>query len=216
MRMWKGLIVLGLLLVGCSSDPPVNQATHDRAVAELRAEIHAARDLLKDQTAINTSLTEKNEELEANHTEAQKKIADLEVRLDAIKNERTRFVSGEATSLVIYKLTENLLYKDNNTSIGYLDVMDDLGFVGDERYKWRDHLRQRCALLQKEITFGNSRKKFAETYIDNGVWEVSLSLKLPAYGNYAKAIPNFQFKWRVYEKTNTVIALHNQQGQPIC
>ena len=58
MSMWKGLILLGLLLVGCSSDPAVNQATHDRAVSELRAEIHAARDMVKDQTAINTSLTE--------------------------------------------------------------------------------------------------------------------------------------------------------------
>ena len=87
MRMWKGLILLGLLLVGCSSDPAVSQATHDRAVSELRAEIHAARDMVKDQTTINTSLTEKNEELEANHAEAQKKIADLEIRLDAIKNE---------------------------------------------------------------------------------------------------------------------------------
>jgi len=87
MPMWKGLILLGLLLVGCSSDPAVSQATHDRAVAELRAEIHAARDMLKDQTAINTSLTEKNEELDTALAASQKEAASLEKKIDALSQD---------------------------------------------------------------------------------------------------------------------------------
>ena len=56
-------------------------------MAELRAEIHAARDLLKDQTAINTSLTEKNEELVAARAEDLKEIANLEKKIDTLSQD---------------------------------------------------------------------------------------------------------------------------------
>ena len=220
MFMWKGLILLGLLLVGCSSDPAVNQATHDRAVSELRAEIHAARDMLKDQTAINTSLTEKNEalgkELEANHTEAQKKIADLEVRLDAVKNERTRFAAGEAIALVVEDIASDImLYPSWPYDIGYANLLEDWKVFEDIHNVRAHKVEQRCAMLQIETTSGYGYNTFKEVYTGSGIWRVSLTIDLPRHVT-AKAQSNFQFEWLVYEKSNAVIAVHDQLGVPIC
>jgi len=133
--MWKGLILLGLLLVGCSSDPAVNQATHDRAVAELRAEIHAARDMVKDQTAINTSLTEKNEELVAARAEDLKEIANLEKKVDKLSNQINNEMddlgkslsSVDALKTKIAQLSREVIIHEYPVTVeeGFKDIFDN-------------------------------------------------------------------------------------------
>ena len=203
----KYVIVLAIsmiLAVGCNQ----NAKDIDQRITVLESSLTSLETKLND--------TIKNlDYLQSSLDDTAESLSGFQLAVADVQPAQTGFVSGEATSLVIDKITETLLYTEDSTNIGYKNLLDHLGFIDDSKWVWSDKLIRRCAFLQKEITFGNSSEKFTETYIDNGVWQVSLTLNLPALDD-VKAQPNFQFKWRVYEKANTVIAIHDQQGVPIC
>ena len=159
-----------------------------------------------------TELEERIAVLEKKQYETSKALAELQIAVKEPQPDQPIFSAGEATALVINKITNDIQVGERSQGEFYFRS-SGLGNI-EQRKGGR-----RCHGLQGIISNGDPNKSFDEQYLSNGTWAVTTTLNLPeSGGSTSTVIPavDFLFEWLVYENSQQVVVSHSQDEIPIC